>query len=113
MGTPPPAKSVTQLLPDAIWCELAGIHHLSPRETEIVHLIVRNEHEKTMGELLGISPHTVHTHLERIYRKLGVRSRSEVVARLFATYVTRYGPTMDDRECESDGAGAGLPPQGE
>jgi DNA-binding CsgD family transcriptional regulator len=100
---------VNQLLPDAVWRELSAIHHLSPRETQIVHLVVCNENEKTIAELLQISPHTVHSHLERIYRKLEVRSRSEVVARLFATYVARYGPVIEAAGRDSDPAAEPLP----
>ena len=34
---------------------------------------------KLQGELLGISPHTVVTHVKKIYRKLAVHSRGEAV----------------------------------
>ena len=35
-----------------------------------------------MGVNLGISPHTVHTHLERLYRKLGVGSRVALTTKI-------------------------------
>lgn len=34
-----------------------------------------------------MSPHTVHTHLERLYKKLGVANRSRLIVRVFAEYV--------------------------
>jgi DNA-binding CsgD family transcriptional regulator len=33
----------------------------------------------TIGELMGISPHTVVAHVRKIYRKLAVHSRGEAV----------------------------------
>jgi len=52
---------------------------LSPRETEILRLVAKGLDFDTVGELLGISPHTVVTHVKKIYRKLAVHSRGEAV----------------------------------
>ena len=52
---------------------------LSPRETEILRLVAKGLGFETVGELLGISPHTVVTHVKKIYRKLTVHSRGEAV----------------------------------
>ena len=40
-----------------------------------------------MASRLGLSPHTVHTYRERLYRKLGVDSFCQVMSVVFATYV--------------------------
>jgi len=45
------------------------------------------ETQDDVGRHLGMSPHTVHTHLERLYKKLGVASRSHLIVRVFAEYV--------------------------
>ncbi len=42
--------------------------------------------EKDAAERLGLSPHTVHTYLWRIYRKLRVQSREELLVRVFAEF---------------------------
>ena len=52
---------------------------LSTRETEILRLVAKGFGFETVGELLGISPHTVVTHVKKIYRKLAVHSRGEAV----------------------------------
>jgi two-component system, NarL family, nitrate/nitrite response regulator NarL len=55
---------------------------LSPREKEIVRLVANGMANKNIAALLEISPWTVATHLRRIFIKLGVRSRAEMIARL-------------------------------
>jgi len=52
---------------------------LSERETEILRLVAKGLSFDTVGELLTISPHTVVTHVKKIYRKLAVHSRGEAV----------------------------------
>jgi DNA-binding NarL/FixJ family response regulator len=52
---------------------------LSERETEILRLVAKGFGFDAVGELLGISPHTVVTHVKKIYRKLAVHSRGEAV----------------------------------
>jgi DNA-binding CsgD family transcriptional regulator len=60
---------------------------LSPRELQIVQHILFDEKEQTIAARLGISVHTVHTHLKRIYAKLGVSSRVELILQIFRGYV--------------------------
>jgi DNA-binding NarL/FixJ family response regulator len=52
---------------------------LSERETEILRLVAKGFSFDAVGELLTISPHTVVTHVKKIYRKLAVHSRGEAV----------------------------------
>lgn len=61
---------------------LADRLKLSPRETEIARAVVEGKGEHGISLQLGISSHTVHTHLERLYRKLRVNSRAELVVGL-------------------------------
>jgi DNA-binding NarL/FixJ family response regulator len=55
---------------------------LSHREQEIVRLISKGLPNKTIALKLAISPYTVSTYLRRIFLKLNVRSRSEMVAKI-------------------------------
>ena len=57
----------------------ASASPLSQRETEILRYIAKGFSFETVGEVLGISPHTVVTHVKKIYRKLAVHSRGEAV----------------------------------
>ncbi|MBM3311536.1 MAG: helix-turn-helix transcriptional regulator [Candidatus Aminicenantes bacterium] len=53
---------------------------LTPRELEIVGLILQGQSNKDIERTLFISVHTVKNHLYKIYQKMGVRSRFQVVA---------------------------------
>ena len=53
---------------------------LSPREQEIVRLVSYGHPNKAIARQLAISQHTVNTHVRRIFDKLGVSSRAEMVA---------------------------------
>ena len=53
---------------------------LSPREIEILQKIAYGSTTKEVADQLGISFHTVKTHLERIFEKLGANDRAQAVA---------------------------------
>jgi DNA-binding CsgD family transcriptional regulator len=54
---------------------------LSTREREVMHWLAGGKTDRDIGEILGISPRTVHKHLQRIYEKLGVETRTAAVMR--------------------------------
>lgn len=54
-------------------------YKLSPRETEILGLIMQGKSNREMEEDLFISYHTVKNHVYNIYRKLGVKTRFELL----------------------------------
>ena len=51
------------------------------RETEVLDFLVKGYSYKEVAEAMSISYGTVHTHIERIYKKLHVQSRAQAVAR--------------------------------
>jgi DNA-binding NarL/FixJ family response regulator len=53
---------------------------LTRRELEVLGLIADGLNRDEIGRQLFISPKTVGTHIERIFRKLGVHSRAEAVS---------------------------------
>ncbi|HLX25021.1 MAG TPA: response regulator transcription factor [Usitatibacter sp.] len=52
---------------------------LSGRESEVLSLIAKGFSFGEIARLLGVSPHTVTTHVKKIYQKLAVHSRGEAV----------------------------------
>lgn len=52
---------------------------LTPREIELLKLTAKGLSFERVGEVMGISPHTVVAHVKKIYRKLAVHSRGEAV----------------------------------
>jgi DNA-binding NarL/FixJ family response regulator len=57
----------------------------SPRQAEIVSLVAGGLGDKEIAQQLGVSVSTVRTHLQRLYRDMGVHSRSRAVATWFQT----------------------------
>ncbi len=55
-----------------------GRKSLTPRERDVVTLILRGYSTKSISHALGISPGTVKVHRENIYGKLGVSSQAEL-----------------------------------
>jgi DNA-binding CsgD family transcriptional regulator len=67
------------------WSKISARLKLSGRECEIAQGVVEDLKEFAIAMRLGVSPHTVRTHLERMYRKLGVNSRVELVVLIYNT----------------------------
>lgn len=58
---------------------------LTPRERDVVALLLSGATTKKIAGSTGLTIATVHTYLKRIYPKLGVHSRVELVARMAGT----------------------------
>lgn len=59
--------------------EACTVPELSAREQEVLRHVVKGFTYAEIADLLGISTHTVSTHIRKIYRKLSVNSRGEAV----------------------------------
>jgi two-component system nitrate/nitrite response regulator NarL len=57
------------------------VEQLTPREHEVLALLVDGLSNKGIGARLGISEHTAKFHVTAVMQKLGVQRRTEVVAR--------------------------------
>ena len=53
--------------------------HISGREQEIIECICQGLSNKEIAQRLALSPHTVKAHLNRIFRKLNITSRSKLM----------------------------------
>jgi DNA-binding CsgD family transcriptional regulator len=58
---------------------------LSPREQEVLDLLASGSTNVEIGERLSVTENTVKSHLTRVYRKLGVRSRAEAITAYLET----------------------------
>lgn len=58
----------------------------SPRELDVIHLLMRGKSNKEIALALGIANRTVEAHLSSIYSKINVTSRTEAVIRLSEIY---------------------------
>ena len=91
---PPSGRRILVLLQDRLpslppesWEAIRARLCLSPREFQVSLAVLAGLTEKGIAKALRISSATVHTHLERIFRKLEVRSQTALVARLFQSYL--------------------------
>jgi DNA-binding CsgD family transcriptional regulator len=67
------------------WSLLREVLHLTPRELEIVQQLFESQTEREIASRLGIAVRTVHTHLERVHRKLAVQSRAQLLTLIVGT----------------------------
>ncbi|QSF47586.1 hypothetical protein JRJ22_02375 [Paenibacillus tianjinensis] len=56
---------------------------ISPREEEVLELIVHGKTNKEIASALFISEHTVKNHLSRIFTKMNVTDRSQIIALVY------------------------------
>jgi len=54
---------------------------LTPREREVLDWLGAGKTDRDISDILGISPRTVQKHLQQIYEKLGVETRTAAVVR--------------------------------
>ncbi|AWW43482.1 response regulator transcription factor [Streptomyces cadmiisoli] len=67
-------------------------HSFTPREREVLVRLCRGETYRSIARDLGISPHTVDTHIRRVRSKAGVTNRSQLV--IMAVELGLYRPTL-------------------
>ena len=59
---------------------IAQRFQLTSREMEVLYWVACGKTNRDIGEILGLSPRTVNKHLEHIYVKLGVETRTAATA---------------------------------
>ena len=60
--------------------ETDPLANLSPREREVLDLIVEGKSNQEIGGVLGISPNTVKLHVSFVLKSLNVANRTEAAA---------------------------------
>jgi len=81
-----PGETVVVIEParpeEVAWLSVAS-YGLSAREEEVVRLVARGRSTREISGRLFVSEHTVQRHVQNAFEKVGVRSRGELVKRLF------------------------------
>jgi DNA-binding CsgD family transcriptional regulator len=72
-----------------------GATGLTPREREIVGYVAEGRTNVEIARLLTVSRHTVRKHLENVYEKLGVHTRTGAVAAIFGHRAAARGESLD------------------
>lgn len=55
---------------------LTAAFTLTPREAEVLFWVIKGKTSRDIGDILGTSPRTVNKHLEHVFEKLGVETRT-------------------------------------
>ena len=61
---------------DALVQSLMAKLRLTQREAEVLHWVSKGKTNRDIGDILGTSPRTVNKHLEHVFEKLGVETRT-------------------------------------
>lgn len=81
--------------PARITSLLMSAYQLTERERDVTQQVLQGASTGDIATALFVSPHTVQQHLKNIFDKTGVRSRRDLVGKVFFTH---YEPRLRDNE---------------
>jgi DNA-binding CsgD family transcriptional regulator len=89
---------------------IAAAYQLTRREQEVVQLLSYGLSTGEVADRLYLSPHTVRDYVKQVFEKVGVSSRGELVAKIFAEHYAQplQADIVHERVDAADGAESGL-----
>jgi DNA-binding CsgD family transcriptional regulator len=98
---------IEEARPSEIAPIITSAYGLSEREADVTRLIFQGLSTREIAGELHLSAYTVQDYLKSVFEKVGVRSRRELVARIFEQY---YWPRYEggQKSPDADGTLAGL-----
>lgn len=94
-GSPRAAVIVEPAHPARLMPLLMAAYQLTDREREVTRLVLQGSSTTEIAASLFISAHTVQQHLTNVFAKTGVRSRRDLVGKIFFAH---YEPRVRDNE---------------
>ena len=94
------SATATEIFSESEWDVLVDELSLSPRQSEVVHLLLSGHSDKQVATELDIAVPTVRTHLSRLFLKFDLQDRNELILHIFCHFRKR---------CRTNGNWKGCP----